>query len=61
MMAVDRGELNNIFCLTSNVSFKVCCFVMGMESGLLPLSDSVDEMKTGESKDEIDEYSGVSL
>ena len=42
-----------------NVSFKVCCFAMGWESGLLSLSDRcVVETKTRESKDEVDKYYG---
>jgi len=41
VMIVDRGELNSIFCLTSNASW---------EGGLLSLSDRrVDETKTRES------------
>jgi hypothetical protein len=59
VMTVDRGELNDIFCITSNVSFKDCCFATGWESGLLSLSDRrVDETQTREYEDEIDEYPG---
>jgi len=62
VMAVDRGELNGIFCLTCNVSFKVCFIAMGWESGLLSLSDRhVDETKTRQTQDEFDEYSGWCL
>ena len=62
VMAVDRGELNGIFCLTCNVSFKVCCFATGWISGLLSLSDRrADENKTHQSEDEVDKYSVVVL
>jgi len=58
MITVDREELNGIFCLTSGVSFKDCCFATGWESGLLSLSDiRVYETKIRESEDEVDEYS----
>ena len=62
VIAVDREELNGIFCLTCNVYFKVSCFAMGWESGLLSLSDRrVYETKTRKSKDEVDKYSGWCL
>ena len=62
-MAVDRGELNDIFCLTSKMSFKVCYFATGWESGLLSPSDRrVDETRPRESEDEVDEiFHGMSI
>jgi len=55
VMTVDRGELNSIFCLTCNVSCKDCCFTAEWEGGLLSLSDRrVDETKTRESQNEVD-------
>jgi hypothetical protein len=57
-MAVDRGELSGIFCLTCNVSFKVFCFALRWISSLPSLSNRrVDETKTSESEDEVDKYS----
>jgi len=61
-MAVDRGELNYVFYLTCNVSFKLCCFATGWESGVLSLSARrVDETKTRKIEDEVDEYPGLKV
>ena len=60
VMGVDRGELNGIFYLTCNISFKVCC-CYGMEKWLSLPDRRVDETKTRESEDRFYEYSGWCL